>query len=79
MCSNSTWCYGSSGVLGAWASATGHTQQAQLVGAAERTPSQLVCECAAYYPGIVLSTPGCCLNGPWRAGTATTGAPLHDR
>ena len=31
MCSNSTWCYCSSGVLGAWATATGHTEQAQLL------------------------------------------------
>ena len=70
---------GSSEVLGSWIFAAGHTQQAQLVGGAERTPSELVCECAACYHIIVLGTSFCCLTGSWRAGTAATGAPLQDR
>ena len=70
---------GSSEVLGSWIFAAGHTQQAQLIGGAERTPSELVCECAAYYRIIVLGTSFCCLTGSWRAGTAATGAPLQDR
>ena len=69
---------GSSEVLGSRICAAGLTQQAQLVGATERTPCELLCTFAAYNPGIVLST-GCCLNGSWRAGTAARGAPLHDR
>ena len=70
---------GSSEVLGSWIFAAGHIQQAQLVRGAERTPSELVCECAAYYRIIVLGTSFCCLTGSWRAGTAATGAPLQDR
>ena len=71
--------FGSSEVLGSWICAAGHTQQAQLLGDAECTPSELVCECAEYYHIIVLCTGFCCLNGSWRAGTAATGAPLQDR
>ena len=63
MCSNSTWCYGSSGVLGAWASATGHTEQAQLVGAAECNRPELLEYLAAYY-SLVLMAITFCLNGP---------------
>ena len=80
MCSNMTWCYGSSGLLGAWTSGAGHTQQAQLVGAAERNRPELLEYLAAYY-SLVLMAITCCLNGPggqslkgpWRAGTAATG------
>ena len=78
MCSNSAWCYGSSGVLGAWASATGHTEKAQLV----EQQSAIVpnCSITAEY-SLVLMSITCCLNGPkgqslngpWRAGTAETG------
>ena len=63
MCSNSTWCYGSSGVLGAWASATGHTEQAQLVGAAECNRPELLEYLAAYYSLVVMTTT-CFLDGP---------------
>ena len=69
---------GSSTVLGSWAWAAGHTQQAELV-AAERTPAEVPCKCAAYYHIIVLSPTFCCLNGPCRADTAATEAPLDDR
>ena len=63
MCSNYTWCYGSSGVLGAWASATGHAEQAQLVGAAERNRPELLEYLAACYSLVVMTTT-CCLDGP---------------
>ena len=65
MCSNSAWCYGSSGVLDAWASATGHTEQAQLVGAAERNRPELLEYLAAYY-NLVMMTTTCCWDGPGR-------------
>ena len=54
-----TWCYGSSGVLGAWTTAAGHTQQARLLGAVERNRLELPDNLTAYY-GIVLGT---CLFG----------------
>ena len=57
-----TWCYGSSGVLGAWTTAAGHTQQAQLLGAVERNRLELLDNLTAYY-GIVLGTSTCCLFG----------------
>ena len=62
MCSKTTWRYGSSGVLGAWRTAAGHTQQAQLLGAVERNRLELLDNLTAYYD-IVLRTSTCCLNG----------------
>ena len=66
-------------MLGPRAWAARHTQQAQLVGAAERTPAEIPCKYAVYYHMIVLSTTFCCLNGSCRADTAATEAPLDDR
>ena len=57
-----TWRYGPSGMLGAWATAAGHTQQAQLLGAVERNRLELLDNLTVYY-GIVLRTSTCCLNG----------------
>ena len=68
MCFSSTtrskmsWCDGSSGVLGAWTTAAGHTQQAQLLGAVERNRLELLDDLTVYYC-IVLRTSTCCLNG----------------
>ena len=54
---------GSSTVLGSWAWAAGHTQQAQLVGAAERNRPELLEYLEEYYSLVVMTTT-CCLDGP---------------